>query len=86
VTIAANVGTAVGRVATRGSPACFDARALPGARPAPFRGFIEPCHPTQRKEVPSGTRWVHQIKFDGYRAQAHLRQGRAAIYTRRAYD
>ena len=63
-----------------------DARALPGATAAPFPGFIKPCHPTLRDRAPSGERWVHEIKFDGYRAQAHLRQGRPAIYTRRAYD
>ena len=33
-----------------------------------------------------GERWVHEIKIDGYRAQAHLQQGRPAIYTRRGYD
>jgi bifunctional non-homologous end joining protein LigD len=31
-------------------------------------------------------RWIHEIKFDGYRTQAHLHNGRPAIYTRRAYD
>jgi hypothetical protein len=30
-------------------------------------------------------RWIHEIKFDGYRTQAHLRNGRPAIYTLRAY-
>jgi bifunctional non-homologous end joining protein LigD len=30
--------------------------------------------------------WIHEIKFDGYRTQAHLRNGRPAIYTRRAHD
>ena len=29
---------------------------------------------------------MHEIKFDGYRTQAHLRNGRPAIYTRRGYD
>jgi bifunctional non-homologous end joining protein LigD len=29
---------------------------------------------------------VHEIKFDGYRTQAHLRQEHAAIYTRAGYD
>jgi hypothetical protein len=59
---------------------------VPGARPAPSPGFIEPSHPTLRDEAPSGGRWVHEIKFDGYRTQAHLRSGRPVIYTRRAHD
>jgi bifunctional non-homologous end joining protein LigD len=58
---------------------------VPNAGPAPFPGFIEPCHPTLREEAPSGARWVHEIKFDGYRTQAHLRGGRPAIYTRRGH-
>jgi bifunctional non-homologous end joining protein LigD len=67
-------------------PAHLDARALPGAKPAPFPGFIEPSHPTLRNKAPSGARWVHEIKFDGYRTQLHLQQGCPAIYTRRGYD
>ena len=43
-------------------------------------------HPTLREEAPSGERWVHEIKFDGYRTQAHLRNGRPAMYTRRGRD
>jgi bifunctional non-homologous end joining protein LigD len=57
-----------------------------GATLAPFPGFIEPCHPTLRQKAPSGGNWVHEIKFDGYRTQAHLRNAEPAIYTRRGYD
>jgi colicin import membrane protein len=32
----------------------IDPSVVPGARPAPFPGFIEPCHPTLRQEAPSG--------------------------------
>jgi ATP-dependent DNA ligase len=53
---------------------------------APSPGFIEPCRPTLREEAPSGERWVHEIKFDGCRAQAHLQAGLPAIYTRRGHD
>jgi bifunctional non-homologous end joining protein LigD len=53
---------------------------VPGARPAPSPGFIEPCHPMLREQAPSGGRWIHEIKFDGYRAQAHLRNGQPADY------
>jgi bifunctional non-homologous end joining protein LigD len=74
------------RAAAHRAPARLDASVLPGAKPAPFPGFIEPCHPTLRQEAPSGERWVHEIKFDGYRSQAHLRSGRPAMYTRRAHD
>jgi bifunctional non-homologous end joining protein LigD len=68
------------------SPARFDPSMLTGAKPAPFPGFIEPCHPTLREDAPSGGRWLHEIKFDGYRTQGHLRNEGPAIYTRAGYD
>ena len=67
-------------------PARLDSRALFGARAVPLPRFTEPPYPTLREVAPSGERWVHEIKLDGYRTQAHLQQGRPAIYTRRAYD
>jgi hypothetical protein len=68
------------------APARVDASMLAGAKPAPFPGSIEPCHPTLREEAPSGERWVHEIKFDGYRTQAHLRNGQSAVYARARFD
>ena len=29
---------------------------------------------------------MHEIKFDGYRTQAHLRNGQPAVYTRRGHN
>lgn len=58
----------------------------PGAKAATFPRFIEPSHPTLREQVPPGAGWIHEIKFDGYRTQAHLRGGQPAIYTRRGHD
>ncbi len=40
---------------------------------AAYPGFIEPTLATSIDKVPSGERWVHEIKFDGYRVQVHLR-------------
>jgi hypothetical protein len=67
------------RAAADRSPARLHASVLPGPKPAPFPGFMEPCLPALRGEAPAGVRWVHEIKFDGYRTQAHLRSGRPAI-------
>lgn len=39
---------------------------------APFPGFIEPALASPIEKVPSGSRWIHEIKFDGYRVQIHL--------------
>jgi bifunctional non-homologous end joining protein LigD len=38
------------------------------------------------EKVPSGERWLHEIKFDGYRVQVHLRDDVAKIFTRRGND
>jgi bifunctional non-homologous end joining protein LigD len=48
--------------------------------------FIEPCHPTSAERPPAGPGWLHEVKWDGYRAQAHLRDGKAIIYTRNGQD
>jgi bifunctional non-homologous end joining protein LigD len=36
--------------------------------------------------VPSGERWIHEIKFDGYRVQVHLANEAITIFTRRGHD
>jgi bifunctional non-homologous end joining protein LigD len=53
---------------------------------APFPGFIEPALATSIEKVPSGERWIHEIKFDGYRVQVHLANETAKIFTRRGHD
>ena len=57
-----------------------------GATPAPYPGFIEPCQAAQKDRAPDEGGWIHEIKHDGFRVQAHLRQGTTALYTRRGYD
>src|SRR3954454_21400441 len=62
------------------------ARYLRGVRGAPLPNFIEPALATLRPKPPKGERWVHEIKFDGYRAQLHKRDFGTKMYTRRGYD
>jgi bifunctional non-homologous end joining protein LigD len=50
-----------GVVFQRKKPAAIGAK-------APFPGFIEPALATSVERVPGGERWVHEIKFGGYRA------------------
>jgi bifunctional non-homologous end joining protein LigD len=57
----------------------------PGVK-ATYPGFIEPALATSVDKVPSGKRWVHEIKFDGYRVQVHLRDAAVKIFTRRGHD
>jgi bifunctional non-homologous end joining protein LigD len=53
---------------------------------APLPGFIEPALASPIEKVPSGDRWIHEIKFDGYRVQVHLANEAVHIFTRRGND
>lgn len=53
---------------------------------APFPGFIEPALATFADKAPSGDRWIHDIKFDGYRVQVHLANTEIKVFTRRGHD
>ena len=53
---------------------------------APFPGFVEPALATSIDKVPSGNRWIHEIKFDGYRVQVHLVNEAVKVFTRRGND
>jgi bifunctional non-homologous end joining protein LigD len=53
---------------------------------ANYPGFIEPELATSIEKVPSGERWLHEIKFDGYRVQIHLRDAAVKVFTRRGND
>jgi len=53
---------------------------------APFPGFVEPALASSIEKVPSGARWIHEIKFDGYRVQVHLANEAVKVFTRRGHD
>jgi bifunctional non-homologous end joining protein LigD len=53
---------------------------------APLRGFVEPALAPSIEKVPAGDRWIHEIKFDGYRVQVHLANATVKIFTRRGND
>jgi len=48
--------------------------------------FVAPelCAPVERP--PNGSGWAHEIKFDGYRVQLRVENGRAALRTRKGLD
>jgi bifunctional non-homologous end joining protein LigD len=46
----------------------------------------EPQLATLVKQPPSGTGWVHEIKYDGYRIGCRLRGGRATLISRSGKD
>jgi len=43
--------------------------------------FIPPCSPVTAKSVPTGRSWVHEVKFDGYRVQAHKVGSRVILFS-----
>ena len=48
--------------------------------------FVEPqlCQPVDAP--PSGEGWVHEVKFDGYRMQLRVEDGKAMLSTRKGLD
>lgn len=38
------------------------------------------------KKPPQGPQWLHEVKFDGYRLQAHLQNGKVRLFTRTGQD
>jgi bifunctional non-homologous end joining protein LigD len=36
--------------------------------------------------VPDGDSWVHEVKFDGYRVQAHKMGSRVVLFSRNGHD
>jgi hypothetical protein len=46
--------------------------------------FIPPCSPVTAKSVPTGDGWMHEVKFDGYRVQAHKIGRRVVLFSRYA--
>jgi ATP-dependent DNA ligase len=51
-----------------------------------FRTRFPPCSPVTTKNVPVGDAWLHEVKFDGYRVQAHKAGSRVVIYSRNGQD
>lgn len=57
----------------------------PGVK-APFPGFIPHALATLTATPPAGSRWIHKIKFDGYRAQLSIQHETIRVLTRRGHD
>jgi bifunctional non-homologous end joining protein LigD len=57
------------------SMARFIGRVIKGSKPGRAPGFVEPALATLRTKPPTGGEYVHEVKFDGYRVQAHLQGG-----------
>ena len=63
-----------------------DPSGLKGARKAKLPDFLPPTLATLAAAPPAGERWLHEIKFDGYRLQARVEAGRVKLLTRSGLD
>jgi bifunctional non-homologous end joining protein LigD len=59
---------------------------LKGARKAILPVFVEPSLAMLKDRPPSGAKWIHEIKFDGYRLQARISGTKIQLLTRRGLD
>jgi bifunctional non-homologous end joining protein LigD len=48
--------------------------------------FIEPQLCALTRTPPTGARWVHEVKLDGYRAQMRVESGKVTLRTRKGLD
>ncbi len=59
---------------------------LPGVKET-LPPFIQPQLASEAPEPPVGKHWVHELKLDGYRIQAHIdKSGKVRLYTRSGLD
>jgi bifunctional non-homologous end joining protein LigD len=78
----------VARTATRKADVRWHARALQlhGARDAPYPHAFKPQLTDHRDSAPDGDRWLHEIKWDGYRLLADLHNGEVKLRSRNGLD
>jgi bifunctional non-homologous end joining protein LigD len=56
------------------------------SRSSSIPSYVQPCDPVLRKVPPSGDQWLYEIKWDGYRAQLHIRAGDITVYSRKGFN
>jgi bifunctional non-homologous end joining protein LigD len=84
--VAAGIEVASGPDAATPSPVGAEPQAMLGTVVPAMPAFIEPMTATLADAPFSDPEWLFELKWDGYRVQAHVRGGRVALYTRRGHD
>jgi bifunctional non-homologous end joining protein LigD len=60
--------------------------AVRGTRKGILPPFLEPSQALTAERPPNGDKWVHEIKYDGYRIQARIDGSKIKLLTRKALD
>ncbi len=63
----------------------FAPKDLEGSKEA-MPAFIPPQLASEMTVPPAGPDWVHELKLDGYRVQAHIEKGKVRLFTRSGLD
>ncbi|MBB3474857.1 DNA ligase D [Sphingomonas sp. BK345] len=72
--------------ATRAKPVRAKAKPASRARKAALPAYEPPQLCTLVDAVPSGSDWIHEVKYDGYRALVAVADAQAKVYTRNGLD
>ncbi|MDB5459094.1 MAG: dependent ligase, partial [Caulobacteraceae bacterium] len=71
---------------TAADPPARPLRTARAARVAALPGFVPPQLCKSMDRPPNGPGWAHEIKFDGYRMQLRVQDGRTELKTRKGLD
>lgn len=74
------------RAAATAADAPLSAALPKGAKRAPLPDFIPPALATLARHAPKGGRYLHEIKFDGYRIEARIEKQTCRLLTRTGLD
>jgi bifunctional non-homologous end joining protein LigD len=66
--------------------AAFDVSKVAKAKRGDLPSFVEPQLASLSPKAPTGERWLHEIKFDGYRLIVRIEAGRVKMLTRSGLD
>ena len=77
---------AAGNAKSAPARAALNPAKVKGASKAPLPAFVEPMLASLVTTPPTGERWLHEIKFDGYRLQVRIERGDVKLLTRSGLD